>query len=162
MIVRRLDAAKDRAAVARLLAEAADYAVLAAGAPPGPRAADGFFTECAPGCDVNASAHLGLFLGERLAGLAEVSFGFPAPGDAFLGLMLFAPDERGLGLGRTLLAEVEASARRAGAPSLFLGVLEANPRARAFWEREGFRATGVSRVDGAHTIHRLVKRFPSP
>lgn len=153
--IRELDAVADRGAVAELLAEAADYALLAEGAPPGPRAADDFFTQRAPGAE--RSVHLGVFVDERLSGLAEISVGFPAAGDAFLGLMLFAPRARGLGLGAQLLAHVEALAREAGAPALFLGVLEANPRARAFWEREGFRATGITRVDRAHIIHRLVK-----
>jgi GNAT superfamily N-acetyltransferase len=95
----------------------------------------------------------------RLSGVAELSFGFPQAGDAYLGLMLLGPWAQGRGLGRALLAEVEARARARGAPRLYLAVLEANPRGRAFWAREGFTATGRTGTDAAtgHVLHRLVK-----
>ncbi len=92
-------------------------------------------------------------------GVAELSFGFPAPGDAYLGLQILAPEARGRGIGRALLAEVEARARAAGAEVLYLAVLAENPRGRAFWLREGFRDTGLSRHDDetGHVLHRLSK-----
>lgn len=95
----------------------------------------------------------------RLSGVAEVSYGFPEPTDAYLGLMLLGPWAQGAGHGKALLARAEALARGRGAQRMFLAVLEANPRGRAFWEREGFRATGLSRVDAVtgHRIHRLRK-----
>ena len=96
-----------------------------------------------------------------MAGLAELSFGFPTPSDAYLGFMMFAPSARGAGLGRALLAHIEGLARAAGAESLYLAVLGVNPRGRAFWEREGFTATGVSAAVGSSNprdeVHRLVK-----
>ena len=57
-----------------------------------------------------------------------------------------------------LLAEAETRARNAGAGALYLAVLDANPRGAAFWAREGFTRTGVSREDEhGHTIRRLLK-----
>lgn len=156
-MIRPLFLETDRPAVAAFLEEAADYWVLADGAPPGPTAADDFFTDCPPGCDPAASYRLGLFREGRLSGLAELSFGFPAPGDAYLGLMILAPRVRGQGHGVRLLAHVESLAREAAAPTLYLGVLEANPRGRAFWERHGFAPTGVTRQDDRNITHRLAK-----
>lgn len=156
-MIRALSAQTDLAAVTDFLAEAADYWIMAEGAAPGPDAAQDFFTDGPPGHDPAHSHHLGLFHEGRLSGLAELSFGFPEAGDAYLGLMILAPRLRSLGLGPSLLAEVEARARAAGSPRLYLGVLQANTRGRPFWERHGFRATGVSREDGQHIIHRLVK-----
>jgi GNAT superfamily N-acetyltransferase len=76
-------------------------------------------------------------------------------------LMIFLPHLRGQGLGRTFLAEVERIARLEAATHLYLAVLEANTRGWAFWTREGFVPTGISRVDNDHglnhVIHRLVK-----
>ncbi len=97
--------------------------------------------------------------GLRLSGVAEVSYGFPLPTDAYLGLMLLGPWARGAGHGRALLTRAEALARGRGAKRMLLAVLEANPRGRAFWEREGFRPTGLSRQDPVtgHTLHRLMK-----
>lgn len=156
-MIRNLDPQADRAAVAAFLDEAADYWLLADGAAPGPEAAADFFTQCPPGCDPAASHRLGLFHDARLSGLAELSFGFPAPGDAYLGLMILAPRLRGQGLGAGFLAHVETLARAAGAPTLFLAVIDANPRGRAFWESHGFRPTGLTRQDDRNLIHRLSK-----
>lgn len=155
--IRDLRPASDLPAVAALLDEAADYWLLAEGAAPGPTAAADFFTDGPPDCDPALSQHLGLFVENRLSGLAELSFGFPAAGDAYLGLMILAPRLRGKGFGRTLLQSVETRARAAAAPALYLGVLEINPRGAAFWAREGFTPTGVSRGKGRDLIHRLVK-----
>ncbi|WP_248298189.1 N-acetyltransferase [Tabrizicola sp. YIM 78059] len=97
--------------------------------------------------------------GMRLSGVAELSYGFPEATDAYLGLMLLGPWARGAGHGRAMLDQAETLARARGARRIVLAVLEANPRGRAFWEREGFRATGLSRRDQVtgHTLHRLVK-----
>jgi len=91
--------------------------------------------------------------------VAELSYGFPDPSDAYLGLMLLGPWAQGKGHGRSFLAHVEALARKRHAARLFLAVLDVNPRGRAFWEREGFTYTGLSRLDAltGHTTYRLGK-----
>lgn len=156
--IRRLTADPNAPAVAALMAEADDYWRLADGTPPDPlQKAQDFFTDCPPNCDPAASHHLGLFLHGRLSGLAELGFGFPASGDAYLGLMLLAPRIRGQGHGVAFLAHAENLARTSGAQSLYLAVLQSNPRGYAFWQRHGFTLTGVSRHDGRTTIDRLVK-----
>ena len=158
-MIRTLNPLADLDAVIRAHHEAADYWTMAEGTAPDAAKAAAFFTDCPPGCDPARSHRLGLFVGGRLSGLAELAFGFPEPEDAYLGQMILAPRARGSGHGRTLLAEVERRARAEGAPRLYLAVLEANARGRAFWEREGFRATGVSRFDAetGHLIHRMTK-----
>jgi GNAT superfamily N-acetyltransferase len=165
--------------VAAFYRKAPDYWLLAEGRVDPDRQAAEFFTDAPPGCDPAQSHHLGLFLAEdgtsppprgegrgvggtdesQLSGVAELSFGFPAPADAYLGLMLLGPWAQGAGHGRAFLAHAETLARARGAARLYLAVLQANPRGRAFWEREGFRATGLSRLDPdtGHTFHRLVK-----
>ncbi len=148
----------DHPAIAAFMAEAGDYWLLADGTPPdAEEKARDFFTDCPPNCDPAASHRLGLYVDGQLSGLAELSFGFPAPGDAYLGLMLLAPRIRGTGHGTTFLAEVESRARATGAPTLYLAVLHSNPRGLAFWRRHGFGPTGISRHDGRTTIERLAK-----
>jgi GNAT superfamily N-acetyltransferase len=145
--IRPLDPQADLAALSAFYRAAPDYWLLAEGAcDPDVKAAE-FFTDAPPGCDPAASQRLGLFLDTRLSGLAELSFGFPVPGDAYLGLMILGPWAQGAGHGRAFLAEVERRARKAGAATLFLAVLDANPRGRAFWLREGFGPTGIRRTD---------------
>lgn len=157
MLIRPLDAIADLDAVVALYRKAADYWLLADRRAPDRQKAADFFTDGPPGCDPGASWRLGAFQDGALIGVAELSFGFPQAGDAYLGLMLLDPAARGSGLGVTLLADITARARAAHAPNLYLAVLQANPRGRAFWQREGFRPTGLSGTDSGHILHRLVK-----
>lgn len=160
MTIRTLDPVRDRAAVAGLNARVADYVRLERGVKPDGAMVDAFFADVPPGGELADSRKLGLFLDDgRLAAIADLGFGFPAPDDAFLGLLLVDAAERGRGLGRRLLADAKARARAHGAPRLLVAVLDANDRARAFWEREGFRHQ-LTRPDLAfgakrHTVHRL-------
>lgn len=156
-MIRDLSPQSDLPAVAAFLQEAADYWLLAEGAAPGPDAAAEFFTDGPPNHDPARQRHLGLFLAGNLAGLAELSFGFPDATDAYLGLMILSPRHRGQRHGESLLAHVETLARGAGASALYLAVIEANPRGRAFWQRHGFAPTGVTRTDDRNTTHRLCK-----
>lgn len=158
-VIRPLDAARDLALVAAFYRAAPDYWLLAEGACDPERQAADFFTDAPPGCDPAASHRLGLFLDARLSGVAGLSFGFPAAGEAYLGLMILGPWAQGAGHGQAFLRHAETLARAAHAPRLSLAVLQANPRARAFWEREGFCDTGITRRDETtgHVICRLAK-----
>lgn len=160
--IRNLDPVADREVVADLFARAADHVWLERGEAPDAALANKFFTDAPPGADPAQSLRLGLVQApDGLAGIAEVGFGYPEPGDAYLGRMLLAPDQRGQGQGRAFLAHVEAAARAAGARRLFIAVLHANPRARAFWEDKGFavaldnRPTTLGRK--THLATRMVK-----
>ncbi len=158
-MIRPLDPLRDRAAVAELLTRAQDYYHLWLGHAPGPTQVEDVFTATPPGCDPAASHRLGLFLSDKLAGVAELSFGFPTASDAYLGLMILAPDARAQGHGAAFLAHIETRARAAQASQICLAVLQANTRGAAFWARMGFAATGLSRhdADTGHTLHRRVK-----
>lgn len=149
----------ETALVTQFYREAPDYWLMAEGRLDPQAQAQDFFTDAPPNCDPAQSDRLGLFVSQRLTGVAEVSYGFPEPSDAYLGLMLLGPWGQGKGHGHTFLTHIEALARRRHAPRLYLAVLDVNPRGRAFWEREGFRSTGLRRQDGTtgHWIERLVK-----
>jgi GNAT superfamily N-acetyltransferase len=149
----------ETALVAQFYREAPDYWLLAEGRCDPAHQAQEFFTDAPPNCDPAQSDRLGMFVTQRLSGVAELSYGFPEPSDAYLGLMLIGPWARGAGHGKAFLAHIEALARKRHAPRLFLAVLDANPRGRAFWLREGFTPTGLRRRDGTtgHWIERLVK-----
>lgn len=149
----------ETALVAQFYREAPDYWLLAEGrCDPQAKASD-FFTDAPPNCDPAQSDRLGLFVAQRLSGVAEISYGFPEPNDAYLGLMLLGPWAQGAGHGRAFLAHAEALARKRHAARLFLAVLDANPRGRAFWEREGFKPSGKRVQDKitGHWLERMVK-----
>lgn len=161
--VRPLSPATDRDRVADLYARAADYVVLEGGTPPTPAMADDFFADAPPGGDPAEGAKLGLFDGDALVGVADLAFGWPEARDAYLGVMILAPEARGRGLGAQFLRAVEEAARARHAPRLLLAVLDENPRARAFWECQGFRVvkTFPPATIGArtHIRHRMEKRL---
>ena len=158
MLIRSLDPG-EAPLVASFYRDAPEYWLLAEGAVDPERQAAEFFTDGPPGHDPALSHRLGLFLSGRLSGVAEVSFGFPQAGDAYLGLMLLGPWAQGAGHGRSFLAHAETLARQRHAPRLCLAVLDVNPRGRAFWLREGFSPTGLGGQDKAtgHWLERLVK-----
>jgi GNAT superfamily N-acetyltransferase len=165
-VIRPLDPVTDRAAVDDLFGRSADYVRLERGQDPTPALTEEFFTDTVPGGTLAEALKLGLFTGGRIAGIADLGFGFPEPGDAYLGLMQFATDVRGRGLGHLFLAHIEAAARARGAPRLYIAVLHANPRGRAFWEREGFtlaladRSVTLGRL--THLADRMVKSLSRP
>lgn len=145
--------------VAQFYREAPDYWLLAEGRVDPENQAQEFFSDAPPNCNPDESDRLGLFLNHRLSGVAEVSYGFPDPNDAYIGLMILGPWAQGAGHGMTFLRHAEGLARKRHASRLFLAVLDVNPRGRAFWEREGFVYTGLSRRDAltGHTVYRLGK-----
>ena len=57
--------------------------------------------------------------------------------------VILAPEGRGRGLGRALMAAIEAHAAGQGAHSMFAGVSAANPDGRAFHARIGYRELAV-------------------
>ena len=157
-----LSRARDADRVLDLFRRSADYLWLERGEAPTAAHVDEFFTGAPPGGDPEDALRLGLVLADgSLAGVAELAFGFPEPGDAFLGLLQLAENQRGRGLGAALLVQIEAEARLRGAPRLYVAVVQANPRGRAFWGREGFAVSGAGAqmVTGqkTHVATRMVK-----
>lgn len=83
-----------------------------------------------------------------LAGYAQVREGTTAPGVAISGvceLWRFYVDQpwQGQGLASELMAAARQLALESGCAALWLAVWEHNPRARAFYLREGFRPVGL-------------------
>lgn len=141
LTVHPLDPDADRAAVLDLFRRSADYVRLERGEEPSPALAAEFFTDAVPGQTADTTVKPGLCDASgpgHLLGISRMGFGYPEPGDAFLGLLQIDEAEGGKGLGRLLQAHAETLARARGARRLYVAVLDANPRGRAFWEREEF------------------------
>lgn len=162
-MIRSLSPEADFLAVRGLYGRAADYILLESGLEPDDATVADFFTDAPPGIDLATSLKLGLFAGDRLDAIADLSFGFPCANDAYIGLLLIAADQRGRGLGREFLDHLLQVARSRGAWRLFVGVLAANPKGRAFWQREGFVEvlTTPPRKMGTrtHVVSRMERRL---
>ncbi|MEO8244535.1 MAG: GNAT family N-acetyltransferase [bacterium] len=160
MQIRLLDPYSDRAMVDAFFRTAADYIRLERGEDSGSEVTEEFFTDTPPGCDPSANLKFGLFDSEMI-GVADLAFGYPGPTDGYIGLMIISPAARGRGAGPVLLRYLEHLARARHMQGLYLGVLDANPKGRAFWEREGFTLALANRpvTIGTKTqiAHRLGK-----
>lgn len=163
-MIRPLDPVSDHAAVWAFWDSCRDFSEMERGLTDHARQTEGFFHDVPPNADAAKRMRLGVFDRDRLIGVASVDFGFPEAMDGYIGLLAFAEDVRGGGLGPKVLALIGAEARQRGARRLYVGVLIANMKGRAFWEREGFAAALPPReiTIGAKTqlAQRLVKNLP--
>lgn len=91
----------------------------------------------------------------------------PARGELVMDGIAVDPAERSRGIGGLLLREIEAVAVEQGCRRIRLDVVAENPRARALYERYGFRAVRVQRTPwlrdvlgfgGVTTMHKAVER----
>ena len=160
MLIRPLNPDTDRLLVDAFFQASADYIRLERGEDPTPLVTEEFFTDAPPGCDPAQSLRLGLF-DPALIAVAEMGFGYPTATDAYLGLMMVVPTARGSGVGVTLLRHLEQAARDRQMHNLYLGVLDANPQGRAFWQRQGFTLALADRPitlgQKTQLAHRLIK-----
>lgn len=149
--------ARDLAAVEAVYRRAGDYLALESGLTPA-AAARAFFEERPP-AGSDEPMKFGIAGEDGLLAIGDLAFGYPQPDDAFIGLLLLVPEWRGAGLGGAIVAEVKRLALARGASRLLVGVLDANARARVFWERQGFRLTQTSGPlafgERRHVVHRL-------
>lgn len=74
----------------------------------------------------------------KLAGLVSYIRHFYERDEWYMGLLLLDPAERGQSLGTRAANQVFDHARRETGTLIRIAVLEANPRARKFWESLGF------------------------
>lgn len=158
--IRDLDDQADREALRKFYARAADYVILETGLAPSEDTIDELFQNVPPGGDPKECVHLGLFdTAGRIHGICEQSFGFPNPQSSYLGLLMLAPDIRGHGYGPILFNRMKDIAINKNCTELFVAVLDANPRGRAFWERLGFQyqlsSDPTTTGSATHVRHRL-------
>ena len=82
----------------------------------------------------------------RIAGFAWIGDSRDTPGEGELFAIYVRPDDWGTGAG-TALMEAARSALREAYPTSVLWVLADNPRARRFYEREGWQLDAASKTD---------------
>lgn len=158
MDIRRLKMDEDLKAVEDLFIAATDYVQLETGAAPTDQTARDFFEDRPPGIKDADVLHLGLAEDGALCGLLAMSFGYPEARDSYIGLLLLAPDARGAGRGKAAVEAATTIARMRGADRMLVAVLDANPKAQAFWSREGFTQERTFPAgDDGHIRHRMIR-----
>lgn len=84
---------------------------------------------------------------ERVVGFASVGPSRDPPGAGELYAIYVLADAWGTGAGTALMAAAVAALRDSGDAEAILWVLEDNPRARRFYEREGWRLDDARKED---------------
>jgi GNAT superfamily N-acetyltransferase len=85
---------------------------------------------------------------------------WPRPATWLIGLLLLEPAARGRGLGRRVVAELEARARAAGADRLRIAVIPGNDPALAFWQGLGFTPVPPAAGSTALAFERAIAAPP--
>ena len=144
----------DRAEINRIFQEAPTYTQLVEGRPPSENDVEDFFFGRPSNKDAKDKVVFGFSLGSTLIGCADLIRGSTADDCLWIGLLLFSEKHQGHGYGSEALALIAAMAQEWGYRRLQLGAISTNPRAFAFWQREGF--TEVRRLNNARFIGELV------
>lgn len=86
-------------------------------------------------------------LKENLVGVAEIDFNRPCPigniAEPEVSKLYVLDAFFGKGIGYNLMKEVEKNVRAKGGKQLWLEVWDENPRAIAFYQRQGYKAVGA-------------------
>ena len=89
----------------------------------------------------------------RVVGMVSGGYNDAYPGTRWLYGMYVTPSERGTGTSAMLVRTVGEWARSHGASEVYLHVTTSVPRARAFYEKLGFKPNGESHaMDRDHTL----------
>jgi len=113
----------------------------------------------------NAASTRLYYLADRdgvVVGMVSGGFNDAYPGTRWLYGMYVTPSERGSGTAALLVRTIDDWARSHGVAEVYLHVTTSVPRARAFYEKVGFRPTGESlRMDRDHslTLETMVQRL---
>ena len=118
---------------------APSFGLLHGGKPPSPTAAQDLFTSLPPDKQRSDQFVYGFYdQNNCIVACAEVINGYPDASIAFIGLLLFAEFAQGQSNGPWAVDQLAAISATWGCSLFRIAVLENNPRALAFWQREGF------------------------
>ena len=130
--------------VQKVLENAQDYLLKVSGEVAGPNDGEDVFQEMPENFDPNSKHVVGMFLDGKMIGAIDFLIGYPESHIAYLGLLVFAEDHQRKGLGKEAFAKFEEYLSTYSSISIIrLAVLETNKSVMAFWEKCGFRPSGV-------------------
>jgi ribosomal protein S18 acetylase RimI-like enzyme len=135
----------------------ADYAEILQGEPFSPSSIKEEFQAAAPGRTVADKWLIGIVgPGGELAGFFEGTRGYPDSAVWWIGLLMLAPQVRGLGLGRAVFEALAGHVLAQGGRGIMLGVAEDNHPALGFWRSLGFERI---RINEPRRFGRKVQRI---
>jgi GNAT superfamily N-acetyltransferase len=132
------ESASDCANILRVFIEAPSYTELVEGRSPSTEDVTDFFFGKPAGTDAAQKSVFGFFAGRDMIGCADVIRSYPTDDCIWIGLMLLTEADQGRGFGKAALKLLIEMAGDWGYRAAQLAVVSTNPRAYAFWQREGF------------------------
>lgn len=144
----------DCANVLRVFVEASSYTELVEGRPASAEDVDDFFYGKPTGKEEAEKWVFGFYVGPDMPGCADVIRAYPTDDCIWIGLLLFSDRHQGQGYGKAALALLDTMAREWGFRRAQLAVVSTNPRALAFWQREGF--TEIRRATNQRFLGELI------
>ena len=100
-----------------------------------------------------------------LVRVLEVVRDYPDLSTWYIGLLMFAPQVRGQGLGRRVYETLEQWVSRQGGQSLRLVVQAQNVKGLTFWRRVGFKIEGMATQEietRTNTVYKLIRYLTVP
>lgn len=148
-----------------LAERASDYVVLEIGHAPDQTFVHNFFNAVPPEVPKTGLHTFGVMQEDAMVGIVAIAAGYEFHDDWWIGLLLLDKHFRGQGLGAAAVDAIKARAKAEDIAMLKLSVLDANPRAAAFWRREGFvphrHAPATPGSDGHdRTVLKFIFRLP--
>ena len=106
------------------------------------------------GADAEDKHFVGFYDGERLVCILDLITGYPEKNDAFIGWFMVEGTLQHQGIGSRIFADIRAAMAGQGYDYLSLSCEQENEEAIAFWQAQGFRATGQNsgHIDFAREI----------
>lgn len=128
----------------RVLEESPTYSRRLTGHPPGAADAQATYSALPPGKGREDKFVFGVYREGRMVGCMDLIRAYPDGQTAMLGLLLISEREHRRGLGSAAFRLVEnIVAGWAGLEKIRIGIVATNHEVTAFWQKMGFRDTGV-------------------
>lgn len=90
--------------------------------------------------------------GERLVAVLDLIAGYPEKDDAFIGWFMVEASMQKQGIGSGIFADIRAAMKGQGYDYISLGCVKENSEAIAFWEAQGFKATGKTTEENGYVV----------
>ena len=98
----------------------------------------------------------------QVVGTTAMAVPHPPAGCPWIGLMLIDARWQGQGIGAEASRLIDAMLAGEGWTEVQLGVLRANPRAKAFWERQGYHVIGEKEDQDKRPVWVMSKSLDRP
>lgn len=96
--------------------------------------------------------YVGFFGGDQLMAVMDLIFKYPNEETAFIGFFMVNSKLQGCGVGSNIITECLQFLKCLGYAKVKLGYVKGNPQAKAFWEKNEFKPTGVESIQEYYTV----------